>query len=88
MSDGIGRKWAVITAWVLFSGFSLASGLAQSMNQLIVFRAVEGIGGSGLYSMAMIILPQITAVRLWGVVSGLIGITFAFSAVFGMLQRV
>ncbi|KIN05353.1 hypothetical protein OIDMADRAFT_39623 [Oidiodendron maius Zn] len=85
MSDGIGRKWAVITAWVLFSGFSLASGLAQSMNQLIVFRAIEGIGGSGLYSMAMIILPQITAVRLWGVVSGLIGITFAFSAVFGPL---
>lgn len=87
LSDGIGRKMAIIVAWVLFSGFSLASGLAKSMNQLIVFRAIQGIGGSGLFSMTMIVLPQVSPVRLWGLMSGLIGMSFARSSVVGMIIR-
>jgi MFS family permease len=74
---------ATILAWILFSGFSLASGLAQSINQLIVFRAIQGIGGSGLFSMTMIVLPQISPAKLWGLISGLIGICFACSSVTG-----
>jgi MFS family permease len=83
LSDGIGRKEATILAWILFSGFSFASGLAQSMNQLIIFRAMQGIGGSGLYSMTTIVLPQISPVRLWGIVSGLIGMCSACSSIIG-----
>jgi MFS family permease len=67
----------------MFSGFSLASGLAQSMNQLIIFRAMQGIGGSGLFSLTMIVLPQVSPVRLWGLVSGLIGMCFACSSIAG-----
>jgi MFS family permease len=84
LSDGIGRKGAILLAWILFSGFSFASGLAQSMNQLIVFRALQGIGGSGLYSMTTIVLPQISPVRLWGIISGLIAMCSACASVIGM----
>ncbi len=83
ISDGIGRKSAIVVAWILFSGFSLASGLAQSMNQLIVFRAIQGIGGSGLFSMAIIVLPEVSPVDLWGLMSGLVGMFFACSSVVG-----
>jgi MFS family permease len=51
MSDGIGRQEATIIAWIFFGAFSLGSGLATTPNQLIGFRLLQGIGGSGLYSM-------------------------------------
>ncbi|KFY42310.1 hypothetical protein V495_04564 [Pseudogymnoascus sp. VKM F-4514 (FW-929)] len=83
ISDGIGRKGASILAWVLFAAFSLGAGLATSINQLIAFRTIQGIGGSGLFSLSMIVLPQITPVRLWALMSSLVGMSFAFSYVLG-----
>lgn len=83
ISDGIGRKAASIVAWVFFAAFSLGAGLSQSMTQLIAFRTLQGIGGSGLFSLCMIVLPQITPVRLWGLMSGLVGTAFVCSYVLG-----
>ncbi|OBT91219.1 hypothetical protein VE02_00380 [Pseudogymnoascus sp. 03VT05] len=83
ISDGIGRKGASILAWLLFAAFSLGSGLATNINQLIAFRTLQGIGGSGLFSLSMIVLPQITPVRLWALMSSLVGMSFAFSYVLG-----
>jgi MFS family permease len=87
ISDGIGRKAACIVAWVFFAGFSLGAGLSQSMSQLIAFRTLQGIGGSGLFSLCMIVLPQITPVRLWGLMSGLVGTAFVCSYVLGIYFR-
>ncbi|KFY85515.1 hypothetical protein V500_08351 [Pseudogymnoascus sp. VKM F-4518 (FW-2643)] len=83
ISDGIGRKAASILAWLLFAAFSLGSGLATNINQLIAFRTLQGIGGSGLFSLSMIVLPQITPVKLWALMSSLVGMSFAFSYVLG-----
>lgn len=47
ISDVIGRRNAFILAYVLFFAFSLASGFAKNMHQLIAFRTIQGIGGSG-----------------------------------------
>lgn len=47
LSDIIGRRNAFIVSHALFLSFSLACGFAQNINQLIAFRAVQGIGGSG-----------------------------------------
>ena len=41
----------VIAAWIIFTGFSLGCGLAATLEQLIAFRALQGVGGSGLYSL-------------------------------------
>jgi MFS family permease len=88
ISDGIGRSRAFIFAWILFSSFSLASGLAQSMNQLIIFRAIQGIGGSGLFSLTMIVLPEVSPARLWGIISGLVGMCLACSFIVGMVNGI
>ena len=37
-----------LAAWTIFTAFSLACGLAQSVNQLIAFRALQGVGGCGV----------------------------------------
>lgn len=58
-SDIFGRKWSIIAAWTIFAAFSLASGLAASMIQLIIFRALQGIGGSGLYSLVNVGEPAL-----------------------------
>ena len=84
MSDGIGRQAAVIIAYVFFAAFSLGGGLAQSLNQLIALRVLQGIGGSGLYSMLMVIGVEITPVQYWGALSGMIGMALATGSVLGI----
>ncbi|KAK2600114.1 hypothetical protein QQS21_005129 [Conoideocrella luteorostrata] len=59
-SDIIGRRNSFAIAYVLFIAFSLACGWARNMQQLIAFRAVQGVGGSGLYSVSMIMMPEIS----------------------------
>lgn len=85
VSDGAGRKPVIIISWVLFAGFSLASGLAQTLTQLIAFRTVQGIGGSGLFSLAMIVIPELAPKKLWPLMSSLMGISLACSYVVGKL---
>ncbi|KGQ09858.1 putative transporter C3H1.06c [Beauveria bassiana D1-5] len=53
VSDVIGRRDAFLLASVLFFAFSMASGFAQNIHQLIALRTIQGIGGSGLYSLTM-----------------------------------
>ena len=84
LSDGIGREAAVIIAYVLFAAFSLGGGLAQTLDQLIALRVLQGVGGSGLYSMLMVIGVEITPVQYWGTLSGMIGAALATGSVLGI----
>ena len=86
-SDGIGRKETTIVAWVFFGAFSLGGGLAKTLNQLIAFRVLQGIGGSGLYAMIMVVGPEITPLNRWGAFSGMLGMTIATGSVLGKLIR-
>jgi len=54
LGDRFGHKWVFITGLTLFTVASLACGLAQDGNQLIVARVVQGLAG-GIY------LPAVTA---------------------------
>ena len=47
------------------------------MNQVIAFRALQGIGGAGLYSMPFTALPEITPPEKLGMMSGIFGMIFA-----------
>lgn len=49
----------------------------------IIFRAFQGIGGAGLYSLAMSVIAEITPLRFIGVSSGLMGSMFALSSLSG-----
>lgn len=83
LSDIIGRREAFILAYVLFFAFSLGCGFAQSINQLIILRAFQAVGGSGLYSLTMIMLPEISPPHLKTQISTLIGLVVAISGVLG-----
>ncbi|KAH8692258.1 putative MFS multidrug transporter [Talaromyces proteolyticus] len=83
MSDGIGRLEATIIAWIFFGAFSLGSGLAKTLNQLIGFRLLQGIGGSGLYSMVMVVGTEITPIKHYGSFSAMIGMTVAVGSILG-----
>ena len=50
ISDVIGRRDAFIAAYIIFFAFSLGCGFAQTLNQLIILRALQGVGGSGQLS--------------------------------------
>jgi MFS family permease len=46
LSDQFGRKWFLITGTTIFLLGSALSGAAQSIDQLIAFRALQGLGAS------------------------------------------
>lgn len=48
ISDVIGRRDAFLLSYIIFVAFSLGCGFAQSLQQLIAFRAIQGLGGSGM----------------------------------------
>ena len=83
LSDIFGKKVVEIASFLLFIGFSLGCALSRNMTQLIIFRALQGIGGSGLYSMTMIIALKAVPVRQLGIVSGAVGMVLVMSGVLG-----
>ena len=83
LSDVLGRKWMVVAAWAVFTAFSLGCGLATSLNQLIAFRALQGVGGSGLYSLCNVLIPEITPKDHFATMSAATGVVFAVSSVLG-----
>ena len=48
LSDVVGRRNAFIAAHVFFFAFSMACGFSRNLSLLIAFRALQGIGGSGM----------------------------------------
>lgn len=55
LSDIFGRKVILLISLFIFWIGSLSCSLAQTMIQLIVFRAIQGVGGGGILTLSMII---------------------------------
>lgn len=70
-------------SFFIFLVASLACGFASSLEQLIGFRAAQGIGGAGLYSMAMIIYPEVTPPSMVPLISSVVGFIVALAGVSG-----
>ncbi|WP_413811731.1 MDR family MFS transporter [Streptomyces sp. OE57] len=85
LSDIYGRRPVYLAAIVLFTFGSLLCGFATSIHQLAAFRAVQGLGGGGLMSLAMTIIADITSPRERGRYQGYITAVFAGSSVIGPL---
>jgi EmrB/QacA subfamily drug resistance transporter len=85
LGDLYGRKQVLQVALVLFLVGSALCGLAQSMPQLIAFRAVQGLGGGGLIVVSMAVVGDLVAPRDRGRYQGLFGGAFGVSTVAGPL---
>ncbi|MFJ1747362.1 MDR family MFS transporter [Streptomyces sp. NPDC088116] len=85
LSDIYGRRPVYLAAIVLFTVGSLLCGFATSIYELAAFRAVQGLGGGGLMSLAMTIIADITSPRERGRYQGYITAVFAGSSVVGPL---
>ncbi|KAJ6148110.1 hypothetical protein N7497_010092 [Penicillium chrysogenum] len=83
LSDFIGRMFAVLGAFTVFIAFSLGCGSSQSPYQLIIFRTFQGVGGSGLYVLTLIIALDLSTPKMWPLMSGLVGATIAIAGVLG-----
>lgn len=85
ISDLYGRKQVFQAAIVIFLVGSALSGLAQSMGQLIAFRAVQGLGAGGLMALAIAIVGDVVSPRERGRYQGYIAAVFAVASVAGPL---
>ncbi|WP_372595211.1 MDR family MFS transporter [Actinotalea sp.] len=83
LSDIHGRKPYYLAAIGLFLIGSLLAGTATSMYQLAVFRAIQGLGGGGLMSLAITILGDLLSPRERAKYQGYILAVFGTSSVLG-----
>ncbi|MFF9166173.1 MULTISPECIES: MFS transporter [unclassified Streptomyces] len=85
LGDLLGRKGVFQFAIVVFVIGSALAGRAQSMDQLIAFRAVQGVGAGGLMIGVQAIIADIVPPRQRGRFMGLIGAAFGLASVAGPL---
>ncbi len=93
LSDLHGRKPVLLSGIGIFLVGSWLSGLSGEfgplpllgggMSQLIVFRAIQGIGGGALFTTAFAIIADLFEPRERGKFSGLFGATFGLASVIG-----
>ena len=85
LSDLYGRKPIMLFGIVVFLIGSALSGAAQSMDQLIAFRAFQGLGAAALEPMAIIIIGDLFPPRERGKWQGVSGSIYGLAAILGPL---
>ena len=85
ISDLYGRRLIFQVAIIIFLIGSALSGLSQNMVQLIGFRALQGVGGGGLFAIALSIIGDVIPPRERGRYQGYFGAVFGVSSVAGPL---
>jgi EmrB/QacA subfamily drug resistance transporter len=85
LSDLFGRRVILLIGVAIFGIGSLLSGMSGDVTQLIVDRALQGIGGGIITANAFTIIGDLFAARERGKWQGLIGAVFGLSSVVGPL---
>ncbi|GAA1655061.1 hypothetical protein GCM10009733_060680 [Nonomuraea maheshkhaliensis] len=83
LSDMYGRKHLYLTAIVVFLAGSALCGLAQTMGQLIAFRAFQGLGAGGVMVLTMIIAADLATPRERAKFQGLFGAVLGVASIAG-----
>jgi EmrB/QacA subfamily drug resistance transporter len=78
LADLYGRKRIYLVGILGFIGASMLCGLARSMDELVLFRLLQGIGGGAVLPIAMTIIADLYPVekrlRIQGIFSGVWGL--------------
>src|SRR6266568_2299506 len=83
LADLYGRKPIFLFGTTLFLLGSAACGAAQSMEQLIIFRAIQGLGAGAVLPIVVTIIGDIFALKERARVQGLFSGVWAFSSIIG-----
>jgi len=85
LSDLFGRKPLYMTAIGLFLLGSFLSGFSQNLDELIAFRALQGLGAGGILGLTFAIVGDVVPPRERGKYQGLFGGVFMLAMVAGPL---
>jgi EmrB/QacA subfamily drug resistance transporter len=83
--DVLGRRNLFLVAIALFTLASVGCAFAGDFTQLIIFRALQGLGGGGLMILSQAIIADIVPASERGKYLGPLGAIFGLSAVGGPL---
>jgi EmrB/QacA subfamily drug resistance transporter len=83
LSDLYGRKLMLQIAIVIFLATSILCAVATNLTQLIVFRALQGLGGGGLLAMAHATIADVISPRERGRYQGYFAGVYAAASVIG-----
>lgn len=86
LSDMYGRKRFFISGLIFFLIGSILCGTATDMNQLIIYRAIQGIGGGAIMPIVFTIIFDLFPAEKRGKMMGLFGAVFGISSVFGPIM--
>ena len=83
LTDMYGRKWFYIAGIIIFLLGSALSGLSQTLTQLIIFRAFQGLGGGIMIANAFIVIGDLFPPSERGKYQGLVTAVFGLSSIVG-----
>ncbi len=85
LADLFGRKRLYVVGVIIFLIGSALSGLSQNMDQLIFFRALQGIGGGAVMIISFAMIADVFPPAVQAKYQGMIGAVAALSSIVGPL---
>jgi len=83
LSDIFGRKMMLCTSVTIFVLFSAGCGAAQTLNQLIVCRSFQGIGGAGCFGLGIIMSMELVPDAKYAAFTAFISSVLSISLILG-----
>ncbi|KLO12362.1 MFS general substrate transporter [Schizopora paradoxa] len=83
LSDIFGRKQCLVFSYLIFAIGCLICGLARNLEELVVGRAVAGLGGGGMTTVVTILVSDFVPLKSRGLWQGILGVIYASGSATG-----